>query len=283
MTRQITIYTLFLFHLFSYGQSETKSSKAEKFKASKIITISQIDLEMFTSVICSESFEYYFEKGQTPQVKIETHENMHNLIEAKVSHGKLRFSFFEKTKMFKKLKITIYYSDDLNLIESRIQAQVYALERLNLKQLTINAFDKSKLFINGDFEDFVLSMENKSKAELNIKSKTTKVSTFHNASLIAMFNSTSSQFDAYQSSSMTIEGESENSTIRTTNGSTFTGKKFKVNIAELTADLKSSIGILSNNELKINATGDASFYIYGSPKVELLKFEDNATVYKKNR
>jgi hypothetical protein len=257
--------------------------KKEKFKPSKAQTITAIDVETFESVECSEDFEFFFEKGIKPQVKIETHENMHQMVQAKVEQGKLKFSFLEKPSLFKKLKFTIFYTEDLKVIDARGESQLYALERMKLPNLSINTFDKSRLFINGDFEIFNLTMDQKSKGELNIKAQSIKVNAMQSSSLIAMFSGATTQFDLYQNATLTIEGDSENSKIRTTNGSTFTGKKFQVNNGEIITELNSEIGIFSLNTLKISASGDSKLYIYGPPKIDILKFDDSASIYKKSR
>lgn len=273
----VSLLSLFLFTTFVSGQ------KAEKFKPSKVLTINVVDVVDFKKVECHDAFDYYFEKGQKAHVKFETHENMQNLIQAEVNQETLSFIFLDKPKVFKKLKITIYYTDSFNQLSVKNDAKIYAVERIKLSKLTILANDKSRLFINGDIENFELNMDNRSKGEFNVKSSNLKVITSQSASLIAMFTSKYSQFDAYQISSMTVEGESEESKIRTSNGASFLGKKFTVNSTELFSDLNSTIGIFSNDDIKINATGDSKVYIYGSPNIKIIKFNDNSTLFKKSK
>lgn len=277
MNFKLFLYSFFIFSSFLFSQ------KAEKFKPSKIVTISVIDVEKFNQVECIESFDYYFEKGSIPQVKFETHENMHEFIQLKNESGILKFNFLEKPKVFKKLKITIFYNDDLNQIISKDEANVYAFERLKLKDFSIYAQDKSKLFINADFDKFELNMDHKTKGEMNINSSQTKVICSKNASLIAMINAKSFQFDGYQNSSITLEGESDFSKIRTSNSANFLGKKFNVKHAEVHTDLSSSIGVFSIDTISINSTGDSKLYLYGNPKIEIIKFEDNSSLFKKSK
>jgi len=283
MKKALYLFLCSFITLSIIAQNDSSSSKKEKFKPSKVLTSSTINVETFDAVECIENFDFYFEKGEKPHVNIETHENMHQMLDVKVQNGKLKFYFFEKSKLFKKLKFTIYYTDDLKVIESKGESQLFALERFKLSNLTINAFDKSKLFINGDFEVFNLAMDQKSRGELNVKSQSIKVSAMQNSFLIAMFSSPSAQFDVYQNAMVTIEGDSDNCRIRTTNSSNFTGKKFQILNGELSAELNSEISAFSNNLLKINASGESKFNIYGTPKVELLKFEDNSSIFKQSR
>jgi hypothetical protein len=259
------------------------AQQTEKFKPSKIITITVVNVDNFSQVECSEDFEYHFEKGSKPQVKFETHENMHDLLKANNESGTLKFSFLEKPKVFKKLKITIFYNDDLSQITTKGDAAIYAVERLKLKKLTLNAADKSKLYVNGDIENFELNMDHKSKGELNINSDQAKVICSQNTSLIAMFTAKTAQFDAYQNSSITLEGETEQAKIRTSNSASFVGKKFNTSQAEIFAELNSSIGVFCNDKILINASGNSEILLYGTAKIEMVKFDGDAKLQKKSK
>ena len=280
-TYQMKIKLIILTCIISLGISFAQ--KAEKIKPSKVVTITVVDVDNFNHVECSEDFEYYFEKGSKPQVKFETHENMHNLLKANNESGTLKFSFLEKPNVFKKLKITIFYDDGLSQITTKGDASIYAVERFKLQKLTLNAADKSRLYINGDIENFELNMDHKTKGELNINSGQTKVICSQNASLIAMFTAKKAQFDAYQNSSITLEGESEQAKIRTSNGANFVGKKFNTSQAEIFAELNSSIGVFCNDKILINASGNSEILLYGTAKIEMVKFDGDAKLQKKSK
>ena len=126
-------------------------------------------------------------------------------------------------------------------------------------------------------------MDHKTKGELNINSGQTKVICSQNASLIAMFTAKKAQFDAYQNSSITLEGESEQAKIRTSNGANFVGKKFNTSQAEIFAELNSSIGVFCNDKILINASGNSEILLYGTAKIEMVKFDGDAKLQKKSK
>ena len=65
------------------------------------------------------------------------------------------------------------------------------------------------------------------------------------------------------------------------NSCQFTGEKLTTKNADLTTSNRCKVEIEVKDELTINASGTSEISIFGTPKINLEKFEDEAILYKK--
>ena len=134
-----------------------------------------------------------------------------------VENNILIISTSKEIQGFKKLTVKVTYTNDLNLITTKDESIVTAIQEIILDTVTFKSLDKSKLFLNVNAGNFNLLADDKSKIELNLKSETAFVELSKNSSLKALINSAELKCDLYQKSSAIIEGDSDNSMIRIDN------------------------------------------------------------------
>jgi hypothetical protein len=257
------------------------SQKAEKIKGSKVVTSSIKQVKPFTMIEVEDNIEIYLEKGVKSEIKIEADDNLHDAISLKVENNILIISTSKEIQGFKKLSVTVTYTNDLNLITTKDESIVTAIQEIVLDTITFKSLDKSKLFLNVNAGNFNLLADDKSKIELNLKSETAFVELSKNSSLKALINSSELKCDLYQKSSAILEGDSDNSIIRIDNLAELNARKFNSKTSDLTIEGKANCSLLVENKFILDANDNTEISVYGNPKIEIRKFSGEAKLLKK--
>lgn len=257
------------------------SQKAEKIKGSKVVTSSIQQVKPFTMIEIEDNIEIYLEKGVKSEIKIEADDNLHDAISLKVENNILIISTSKEIQGFKKLSVKVTYTNDLNLITTKDESIVTAIQEIILDTITFKSLDKSKLFLNVNAGNFNLLADDKSKIELNLKSETAFVELSKNSSLKALINSSELKCDLYQKSSAIIEGDSDNSMIRIDNLAELNARKFNSKTSDLTIEGKANCSLFVENNFILDANDNSEISIYGNPKIEIRKFSGEAKLLKK--
>lgn len=259
----------------------TLAQNKEKIKGSKTVTVEQRQVGNFEALIVEDNLEVHLERGERTELKIEADENLHDIISLDLSDNILRVYTTKQATNYKKMIVRVTYTNDLNLITSKDESTVNAIQELLLKTITLNAHDVSKLFLNVNTKDFLLQADDKSKIELNLKSENTIIELSKNASLKALVNTTDLKVDMYQKSGATLEGNAINTIIRLDNNASFTGNKFTTKNADVTTESYSNCSLFTETAVIIDAADKSEIQLLGSPKIEIRKFADEAKLIKK--
>jgi hypothetical protein len=128
-----------------------------------------------------------------------------------------------------------------------------------------------------------LILNDKAEAEINVKADNTSIELSKNADLKALISSSELKLDMYQKSQATIEGNVNNAKIRLDNYIILTAKKLVIADLELTTESYAKCYINVTDELALIASGKSEIELLGDSKIEISKFTNNATLYKKER
>ena len=266
----------FLFTALTFAQ------KREKIKGSKIVKTVQKEIQVFENLEVEDNLEVYLIKGETQSLEIEADDNLQDIIEADLNGTTLRLYTSKEITVAKKITVRVTYTGSLKNITAKHETRLYAVNDLQLDTVTVTNLDFSKSFLNVKAVNFNLVMNDKTKAELNIKADNTTIELSKNASLKALVASPSLKCDMYQKTTAVIEGDAATAQLRIDNTAEFTGKKFTVKNMELTAESYSKCDILITETLTLSASGKTQISLYGTPAgVTMKKFADSAVIFKK--
>ena len=257
------------------------AQKKEKIKGSKIVTTERREIDNFQELVIEDNLEVHLERGEKAEVKIEADENLHQIISLEQYNKTLRIFTTQLASSYKKMIIRVTYTADLNLISSKNESSINAIQELLLDKVTINAFDSSKLLINANVKNFVLQAGDKSKMELNIKSENVTIELNKNASLKALIVTDALKVDQYQKSNATVEGSATSAIIRLDNNASFTGNKLNTKSATITTESYTNCSLFVEKEVSIDAINKSEIQLLGTPKIEMRKFLDEAKLIKK--
>ncbi|BCY28500.1 GIN domain-containing protein [Flavobacterium okayamense] len=275
MKKFTLVLTLVLFTTLSFGQ------KKEKIKGSKIITHTINDLESFENIEVEDNLEVFLVKGDKPSLEIEADDNLHDAINFSVAGNTLRVYALKDVISAKKFSIRINYTENLKLVSAKGETVVNALNDLQAENITIKNYDKSKSFLNVQSNYFTLILNDKAEAELNVKAQNTTLELSKNAELKALVASPELKVDMYEKSEAKIEGDAETVKLRLDNNVNLDVKKLTAKDLEINIEGYAKAIVYATNFITISASGKSEIELYGEPKIEILKFTNSTTLYKK--
>lgn len=259
----------------------TFAQRREKIKGSKIVTTSVKEVGEFDGIEADDNLEVYLERGEKNEIKIEADDNLHDIIGMDLREKVLRLYTSKESTIFKKLIVRVTYTSSLKSVIAKNDAVVYAIQELQLDDITFNTFDYAKLFLNVNSKKFTLFADDKSKTELNLKSEDANLQLSKNSSIKTLVSAIKFKCDLYQKSVANIEGIAEKATIRLDNNSIFTGIKFTLKEANITAENYALGSVLVETTASIALGDKAELSLLGSPAITLNRFSEEAKLLKK--
>ena len=261
----------------------TFAQKREKVKGSKVVTTSIKEVGSFDAIEVDDNLEVYLDQGEKNEIKIEADDNLHDIIGMDLREKTLRLYTNKESTIFKKLSVRVTYTKSLNKVITKNEAVVYAIQELQLDDLTMNCVDYSKLFLNVNAKKFTLIADDKSKTELNLKAEDGTLQLSKNSSVKTLVSAIKFKCDLYQKANAAIEGIAEKATIRLDNNSVFTGAKFTLKDANVTAENYAVGTIFADTTLSLAIGDKAEISLLGSPAITLTRFSDDAKLFKKTK
>ena len=173
------------------------------------------------------------------------------------------------------------YTDDFKLLIAKDDTNITALAELNLADFTFKIHDNAKLYANANVKSFTMMSDDKSKAELNLKSEDATIEMSKNSQLKALIAATKMKFDMYQKTKAVIEGDVIDFKLRLDNDSDFTGMKLTSKNTELLTEGFAECSINVATKLILDAKGKTETKVYGTQKIEIKNFLDSAVLTKK--
>lgn len=275
MKKNTALLLLLLVTTFTFAQ------KREKIKGSKIVTTSIKEVGEFDGIEADDNLEVYLERGEKNEIKIEADDNLHDIIGMDLRDRTLRLYTSKESYIFKKLIVRVTYTKSLKSVIAKNEAAIYAIQELQLDDITFNSFDYSKLFLNVNSKKFSLIADDKSKTELNVKAEDANLQLSKNASVKTLVSAIKFKCDLYQKAVATIEGIAEKATIRLDNNSVFTGTKFTLKESNVTVENYATASILAETSISIAVGDKAELSLFGNPTIQLTRFSEEAKLIKK--
>lgn len=259
----------------------TFAQKKEKIKGSKIVTTSIKEVGSFDAIEVEDNIEVYLEKGEKNEIKIEADDNIHDIIGTDLKEKTLRLFTTKESTIFKKLAVHVIYTNSLTKVSVKNDAIIYAIQEVQLDDITFKSIDFSKLLLNVNSKKFSLIADDRSKTELNLKSDEASLQLSKYASIKTLVSAMKFKCDLYQKANAAIEGIAEKATIRLDNNSVFTGTKFTLKEANVTTEGSAIASILAETSIAIAAGDKSEISLLGDPKIELTRFSEEAKLIKK--
>ena len=257
------------------------AQKSDKVKGSKIVTIVERKIADFETLQIENNLEVHLERGEKAGVKVETDDNLQDIIALDENEKTLRLYTLKKVTASKKLIVRVTYTENLKTIQAKDETTLNAIQELLLDSVILKASGTSKLFLNINSKVFMYQADDKAKGELNIKAEQATIEMSKNSSLKALVTTVDLKIDLYQKSDATIEGDSSNAILRLDNNSSLTANKLTLKNTELTIEGYANCSINTSTTLSIDAANKTEIQLIGNPKITIKKFADETKLIKK--
>lgn len=258
-----------------FAQNDTK------IKGDRNVTIKQTFIDDFNSLVINGDFPVEIIYNSKPSVEIETDDNLHDVIDFQVVNGVLTFTETMKITSKKKLQIRINYGDNLTHIEANADSEIRSLTSMELGDVTLKTDDDSRVYLNINAKRFKYEGYGKSKIRLNLNADSTNIQLNDNTKFDGLIVSKSSKFSLLQRADAMVEGTTDKLNVVLDNSSKFNGAKFKTKTCSLNAQINSDVYLMVADYLALEISGNSEVYLFGTPKIDLNKFSDTAKLQKK--
>jgi hypothetical protein len=259
------------------------SQSTEKIKGDRNVTIKQTFIDDFKKIIVNGDFSIEIVYNSKSSVEVEADDNLHDIIQFNVVDGVLSFVETMEITSKKKLNITVNYADTLNHIEVNGEGEIRSLTSMELSNTTLITKDDARAYLNINAKSFDYKSYGKSKTRLNLTADSVRIELNDNSKLDALIKSKTANFNLYQRSDAVIEGNANTSVIIMDNSTNFTGEKFDIKTIDASLEDNSDLIISALESISLAISGDSEVYLYGSPTITITKFEDSAKLQKKKR
>ena len=270
-----TALTLILFITAVNAQSK------EKIKGSREVIKSYKVTDTFNRLVLGDDIEVRLLRSDEPAIEITADDNLIDVIAITNYDGELTLKTTMRISSYKTLKITVFYTDALEAIMLKNEAEVHSDVTLKFNNLTVVTQNESKAFLTVLADSFKLTNNEDASVKLNVTSKTINLELNDNSKIEALTNGDTVEINMLQRAEAEIEGDTNNLELHVDNSCEFDGKRLSAKTAEVTSNNRAKIQIDIKETLKLSAEGTSEVSIYGSPTIELTKFADEAILYKK--
>jgi len=259
------------------------AQKKEKIKGNREVLIKKFEIPSFNSLEVGERFNIKLEKAiDTTRVVIEADDNLFDVIHYQVEEGVLKFYTSMEIVKKKRLRITVFVPEDFHQIKINEKAEVFNEDVLEFKALQIETGDKSSAELNLEIKD-ELAINTLGKSEIKLEAEAPKA-TFvldEDSQLKGKIDIKNLDLKVFKSADAKLEGDVEQLSLTATDKAELKASDLSVKEADVKVKNKSDVYLNISNNVVLSLSGKSKTYLYGSSKIKLKSFNDNAILYKK--
>lgn len=250
-------------------------------KGNRNVVNRQRNLENFSALEISGSFEVTIHRGEYASVEIEADENLQDLIRTDVVNNVLLIRSEKNIKRAKREEIHLKVPSSLRKITLKDEVELDLSDGIDIPELEIETLDDSKLYATLTTSNFKLIASKDSKIELNLTAKKEAYIQLNgDSNLEALVNSPSFKIDTYEEAKARVEGNVEEFRLRADHSTEFRGEKLTTTNASVIAEGRSKNEISVTKNLSITAKNRSETSIFNAPKIDLISFTDEAVLRK---
>ena len=274
---------LILIALIFTGIVSLNAQKKEKIKGNREVLIKKFLVPSFSEIEIGEKFEIALEKStDTTRIIIETDDNLFDVIHYSVENEVLKFNTSMEIVKKKRLRITVFVPEKFHKIRLIEKGKVFNKDELSFDNLRIEAIEKGKAELFLDIKNNLeIEAADKSDLELEVTTNNTSVHLTGNASVKGKINTKNMEIALDDHSGFNMEGNCNQLKINTQSKAEYKSSKLEVKDAVLSTTGKSTVKINVSGNIVMKLSGESETYLYGTPKINLKTFNDNAILYKK--
>ncbi|WP_040472631.1 GIN domain-containing protein [Aquimarina agarivorans] len=265
-----------LYHM-CIGQGTTK------IKGNKIIDTKSIEISDFRILEVEDKFEIILVQKPTPSVYIEADSNLLDYIDVKVEAEKLSIKATHIFKKFKKLTVEVGYVSDLSKIIARGRASVRSEGNIQVERLAIEAYENAVINLTTKTDRADILAKDNVRITCEISAASIGIHSNDSSKIEANIVSENLNIAQNQQSKLEIQGTTTKNTLFLLDSCNFYGTNLISKNTALTIEGKSYAYVNATDKVELKISGESEVSLLSNPLIDLLKFEDEATLKKTNK
>ena len=273
--RVIAILVLILFSTMVFAQ------KKQKIKGDKdVVTTTNTMQKGFNAIEIDDALEVNLVQGASNSYVLTTDKNLQSVIRFSVNDSVLKIYTTDKITSSKKLEINLSFVN-LEHITIKNDAKAKGEGRFVSKVMYINAYNSSKLELDVEAEEVIVTMQRNAGGKLNVSSTNTTMIMTDRTDLKASVIADKTTVTLTKSAQLNLSGDSHSVAFNLKDASKLDAQKMKTSSADLYTSNNSDVHVYAGKNLELYAQGKSNIYVYGNPKIEVKGLTDNSKIIKK--
>ncbi|MHA7057764.1 GIN domain-containing protein [Aquimarina sp. M1] len=269
---------LSLFSIFILGNIHAQKKRV---KGNKIVMTEEKIVDAFHTIELYDNFEVSIDEDSDPIIKIEADSNLQEFIDVSIQDSILKIRSTKEFRRAKALNVTVSFASELKKIKTHDKITLKSLAPIKSSKLRIETNDDSEVFLSVDTGKITAVTNGKSNLDLHTDTKEAFYQVNENSELKGIVTADSLKIDLYQKGYAKLEGNVQAMLLRADGDTDFYGEKLTSNSTAVIAEGSSKCFLVSTQEITIEAIDETEIYLLGEPKINMTKFEGEATLYKK--
>lgn len=271
--KKLFILVLILSPIVSIAQ------RKPKIKGSRIVTQVNEELQPFNAIILNDELEINLNKSLGPGYHLIADDNLIDVLKFEVENGTLVISSYYEITAKKELEITVNYTE-LQAITVK-NGSIVSKDVIESDELFVDGFNNTKLDIKANAAVMDINLEDTSSGDFHVEVDSLNVNLNKRSEAYVYAQINTGVLDMEGNSSLAMEGTSERLQINLLEDAKYKGETMQINSCKLAITGKANAWVQAFGDIQINATKDASIYLYGTPKITIEEFLGSSQLIKK--
>lgn len=275
MKKQILIIALLILYVPIFAQ------KKPKIKGNRIVKeVTKDILETFNTLEIDDALKVTLNQSDRNEYYIKTDENLMDIVQFKVEDSILKIYTTNRIVKNKKLEINLNV-EAIEHIILRNDARIKSDKKLISEKMYIHGYDSSYLDLIVKADDVKITLEDKVKGKIKIKSKKTTITMNGKTDLDGYIITDKIEVAMTKSAELNIDGDADYASFDIKDSSELKAKKMKTSSTDLNTSNSADVYVYAKRNLELYAQGKSVVYVYGNPEVDVKTLTDKTRIIKK--
>ena len=271
--KKLLVLVLILSPIISIAQ------RKPKIRGSRIVTEVSVELPPFNAIMLNDDLEIMVDKSFGPGYHLIADDNLIDILKFEVVDSTLVISAYYDITAKKQLEITVNYTN-LKAITLK-NGSIFTKDIIESNELFVDGFNNTKMDIKANAAVMDINLEDTSSGDFHVEVDSLNVNLNKRAQAYVYAQINAGVMDMEGNSSLALEGTSDRLQLNLLEDAKYKGETMQIGSCKLAVAGKANARVHAFGDLQINATEDASIYLYGTPKITIEEFLGTSQLIKK--
>jgi autotransporter translocation and assembly factor TamB len=256
-----------------------QAQRKPKIKGSRIVTQVSEELPPFDAIVLNDDLVINLKKSFGPGFHLIADDNLIDVLKFEVQDGTLVISSYYNITAKKQLEITVDYTE-LTAITVKNGSMV-SKDVIESNELFVDGFNNAKMDIKANAAVMDINLEDTSSGDFHTEVDSLNINLNKRAQAYVYAQINAGTVDLEGNASLAMEGTSDKIQINVMDYAKYKGETMQISSCALEMAGNASARVYVFGDINIKSTGDASIYLYGSPKITIEEFLGRSQLIKK--
>ncbi len=271
--KNVIVLLLLLCHVGIVAQ------RKPKIKGNRTVAEMKEELPAFHSIELKDDLEVELVKAPVESYKVVADDNLMDVLKFKVEDSTLYISSFYNIRSRKKLEITVYYNELIQLIQQ--DGKMVSRESVATDILDLEIMGSARMELNASAALVRLKMNERASGDFNFAVDSLHVNLKDRAEARVYAVGQSSYIELFSNASAVMEGTVDMMQNESHDNSDLKAERYEAKAINAKLENASSANLRAIEALELAISGSSKAYIYSDPKITIQEFLDTSELIKR--